>query len=79
MSRKTRILLLEDNKYHALLIKRELADKFPQVVLAGFQSAEFARDELLRNIYEIVLIDWEMATYDYFFNDLGNEERKDEN
>jgi DNA-binding NarL/FixJ family response regulator len=58
MSRKTRILLLEDNKYHALLIKRELAEKFPQTVLAGFQSAEFARDELLRNNYEIVLIDY---------------------
>ncbi|MBN1212437.1 MAG: response regulator [candidate division Zixibacteria bacterium] len=58
MPKKIRLLLLQDNKYHALLIKRELADKLPQCIVATFQSAEFARDELRRNVYNIALIDY---------------------
>jgi len=64
MPKKIRILLLQDNKYHALLIKRELGDKFPQCVVTTFQSAEFALDELRRNVYDIALIDYNPSWYE---------------
>ncbi len=61
MNTNLRILLMEDNKYHSLLIKRELTESYPQAVLSVFQSAAFAFDELQRNNYRVAIIDFNPA------------------
>jgi len=58
-----RILLLEENKFHALLIKRELEEKFPREVLSVFQSASAALEEIRRNRYDIAVIDYHLSEY----------------
>ncbi|MFZ5980405.1 MAG: response regulator [Candidatus Zixiibacteriota bacterium] len=58
-----RILLLEENKFHALLIKRELQEKFPEASLSVFRSATAALDEITRNRYDIAIIDNQLSEY----------------
>ena len=57
MDRHLRILLLEPNKYHALLIEREFAYRLPETVLTQFQSVDATFKELAGAIYDIAIID----------------------
>ena len=57
MDRHLRILLLEPNKYYALLIEREFAHRLPETVLTQLQSVDAALKELSGAIYDIIIID----------------------
>ena len=57
--KRPRILILEANRYHALLIERELATRFPAAVLAKFESDAAALEELRRTHYDVAIVDTE--------------------
>lgn len=57
MNRHLRILLLEANRYHALLVEREFSDSLPSSVVSVFHSAEAAREELANNPYDALIVD----------------------
>ena len=54
-----RILLLENNRFHALLIKRELLEKYPQSTVADFRTAGAALEELKQNRYDVAVVDYD--------------------
>jgi hypothetical protein len=53
---RTRILMLETNRYRALLLQRALADKFPDSILAKFDRAEDVVEEMTRSVYAVVIV-----------------------
>ncbi len=57
MDRHFRILLLEPNKYYALLIERGFAHRLPDTVLTRLQSVDAGLKELAGAVYDIVIID----------------------
>jgi signal transduction histidine kinase len=57
MVHRLRILLLEPNRYQALLIDRELSERFPTAVIARFTSGVEAKEELHRACYDVVIFD----------------------
>lgn len=57
MNRHLRILLLDANRYHALLVERELSACLPASVVSVFHSRDAAVDELTSNPYDATIID----------------------
>ena len=57
MNRHLRILLLDFNRYHALLMEREISDRMPASVVSVFHSADAAIEELTNNPYDAAIID----------------------
>jgi len=55
--KKLRILIADRNRYHALLIEREIEKRFSSSVTCVFQSGKAALDELGRNRYDIAIVD----------------------
>lgn len=56
METPLRILLLLDNRYQALLLKRLLSHSFSEAVISHFEKGEQAFDELIRNKYDFAII-----------------------
>ena len=56
MSTSERILLLEPNRYHALLLRRELERQLPSVVLAHFREPAPAIIEAGKSAYSVCLV-----------------------
>jgi signal transduction histidine kinase len=54
---RLRILLVESNRYQALLIERALSGRFPSAVTARFSSSADAISELRRASYDVVIAD----------------------
>jgi signal transduction histidine kinase len=61
---RLRILLVEPNRYQALLIDRALSSRFPSAVTARFASAAEAATELRRASYDVVVVDAESLSGD---------------
>lgn len=56
MINRMRILLLETNRYHALLHERALAEHFSSAIVARFSSAVAALEELQGVVYDVAVI-----------------------
>jgi hypothetical protein len=59
---RTRILILEPNRYRALLLQRALAGKLEDSVLAKFDRAEDAVEEITRSVYTAVIVNLDALT-----------------
>lgn len=57
MNKHLRILLLDANRYHALLVERELSDSLPASVVSVFHGGEAATEELANNPYDVLIVD----------------------
>lgn len=59
-----RLLLLERNRYHALMIERAIAERLPGWVLAQFTETHAAAAECRANRYDAILLATEFLTDD---------------
>ena len=57
MLSRLRVLLLEPNRYQALLIDREIAEHFNSAVTSTFASEGEAIEELRRAQYDVIIVD----------------------
>ncbi|HVP07325.1 MAG TPA: response regulator [Candidatus Acidoferrum sp.] len=57
MERRPRILIVEESRYHALLITREITKALPEAVLSVYHYGRAALDELRRSNYDIAVVD----------------------
>jgi len=57
MQERLRILVADQNRYHALLVEREVEKQFPSCVISVFHSGEAALEELRKNLYDIGIFD----------------------
>ncbi|RKX24867.1 MAG: hypothetical protein DRP45_07235 [Candidatus Zixiibacteriota bacterium] len=62
MTPTSHIMVLEHNRYRALLLQRELGDRFPLSVVSVFHSLKAALSELRRQNHDIVIVSCEMLT-----------------
>lgn len=61
MIHRLRILLLEPNRYLALLMEREIAQTWRSAVIARYENEQAATEELGRTRYDIAVVDLESS------------------
>ncbi len=54
---RLRILLIEPNRYHSLLMERELTKEIPLAVVVKLESGSAGLEELYRAGYDVVILD----------------------
>ncbi len=64
MKQNLRILLVEQNRYHARLIMRELSQKYPNSSISVFDAAQTALSELRRNVFDVAIIGLDLPDVD---------------
>ena len=74
MADHLRILIADQNRYHCLLIEREIHHRFPSCVTTIFRSAKDTLDELNRNRYSAAVIDASVS--DSVYSNMPAEIRK---
>ena len=64
MRKDIRILLVEDNKYHATLIERGIAERYADASLDVFATGRAALESAQTHHYDIAVIEQELSDYD---------------
>ena len=60
MNDGTRILIVDRNRYHALLLDRQIHHQLESAITSVFRGLREALEELQRNTYAIMVVDYSL-------------------